>query len=109
MKKTIINNTTVTVVLKHAGELPANQCINGVLSLDADRNEVLFEETIRKRRPARNPKLFDGRYISLVRMQNGKYKCHMKSFDPSKSAGSYELATKVFAELVTAFKRFEQN
>lgn len=107
MKKTIINNTTVTVVLQHAGELPANQCFNGVLSLDADRNEVLFEETIRKRRPARNPKLFDGRYISLVRMQNGRYRCYLKALDLCGSGNAKELAFQVYGELISAFTRFE--
>lgn len=107
MKKTVINNTTITVVLQNAEELSADQCLNGVFSLDADKKEVRFEEAIRKGRAPRNPKLFDGDFISLVRMQNGKYQCHLKTFDPCASGDCKELAFKIYAEMINAFKRFE--
>lgn len=109
MKKKQLSRVKITLMLQNDEELTANKCLSGLLSLEPNAGTLLFEESVRHTGHKRNPKLFDGEYISLVRMQNGKYKCHMKSFDPSKSAGSYELATKVFAELVTAFKRFEQN
>lgn len=107
MKKTVINNTTITVVLQNAEELSSEQCLNGVISVDPDKKEARFEEVIRKGRPPRNPKLFDGDYISLVRMQNGKYQCHLKTFDPCGTGDAKELAFKVYSEMINAFKRFD--
>lgn len=79
---------------------------NGILTRNAE-DYYVFEETVRKGRAPRNPKLFDGDYISLVRMQNGKYQCHFKTFDPCDSDDAKELAFKVYAEMINAFKRFE--
>lgn len=103
-------NTNLCVDLKTIMQkdvlLVKGQSYNGILTRDAD-DHFSFEETIRKGPPPRNPKLFDGNYISLVRMQNGKYQCHLKTFDPSLSLDAYELAFNVYTEMMHAFKRFE--
>lgn len=106
MKKQIIKKTTVTVILQNTKELTDNQCLNGVFSFDAKKNRVLFEEEIRKGRPPRNPKLYDGKYISLVRMQNGRYQLHLKTFNPLDCGDANVLAFKVYSEMINAFKRF---
>ncbi|MCQ2246768.1 MAG: hypothetical protein MJZ69_08295 [Bacteroidaceae bacterium] len=86
--------------------LVEGQSYNGILTRDAE-DQYIFEETIRKGRAPRNPKLFDGDYISLVRMQNGKYQCHLKTFDPCGSGDANKLAFKVYSEMIHAFKRFD--
>lgn len=106
MKKTVINNTTITVVLQNA-EDSSEQCLNGVISVDPDKKEARFEEVIRKGRPPRNPKLYDGKFISVVRMQNGKYQCHLKTFNPSKDLDRNELAFAVYSELLSAFNNID--
>ena len=51
----------------------------------------------------RNPKLYDGNYISLVHMANGRYQCHMRTINASGNFDRQELAFKVYSELLTAF------
>lgn len=103
-------NTNLCVDLKTFMQkdvlLVEGQSYNGVLTRDAE-DHFVFEESIRKGRGPRNPKLFDGDYISLVRMQNGKYQCHLKTFDPCGSGDAKELAFKVYSEMINAFKRFD--
>lgn len=103
-------NTNLCVDLKTYMQnevlLVVGQSYNGILTRDAE-DHFIFEEAIRKGRAPRNPKLFDGDYISLVRMQNGKYQCHLKTFDPCGSGDAKELAFKVYSEMINAFKRFE--
>ena len=103
-------NTNLCVDLKTLMQndalLVEGQSYNGILTRDAEDHYV-FEEAIRKGRTPRNPKLFDGDYISLVRMQNGKYQCHLKTFDPCGSGDAKELAFKVYSEMINAFKRFD--
>lgn len=95
--KTVMQNDTL---------LTEGKSYTGLLTRDGI-DHFCFEETVRKRRNPRNPKLYDGNFISLVRMQNGKYQCHLKTFDPCSSGNARELAFKVYCELISAFKRFE--
>lgn len=106
MKKNTNLCVDLKTVMQHDVLLVEGHCYNGILTRDAE-DHYCFEETIRKGRPPRNPKLFDGDFISLVRMQNGKYQCHLKTFDPSASGDCKELAFKVYAEMINAFKRFD--
>ena len=103
MKKQIIKKTTVTVILQNTKERTDNQCLNGVFSFDAKKNRVLFEEEIRKGRPPRNPKLYDGKYISLVRMQNGRYQLHLKTMDTADFDRD-TFAFGVYSEINNALK-----
>ena len=91
--KTVMQNDTLLV---------EGQCYTGVLTRDS-KDHFLFEEAVRKGRAPRNPKLFDGKFISMVRMQNGRYQCHLKTFYPSKDLDRKELAFKVYSELLNAF------
>ena len=99
-------NTNLCVDLKTVMQndvlLVEGQCYTGVLTRDS-KDHFLFEEAVRKGRTPRNPKLFDGKFISMVRMQNGRYQCHLKTFNPSKDLDRKELAFKVYSELLNAF------
>lgn len=105
MKKTVYTAIELSCILQQDSEISTDKCLNGVIS--PTEKGFRFEEAIRKGRAPRNPKLFDGDYISLVRMQNGKYQCHLKTFDPCGSGNAKELAFKVYSEMINAFKRFE--
>ena len=63
----------------------------------------MFEESCRKHRCPRNPKIFDGQYCSLVHMQNGKYQIHMKTINASSITDRNQFAFNVYSELLTAF------
>lgn len=102
MQKKTYNNSTINVVLQQSEELSANNCVNGVFSQN-DNGDFRFEEAVRKTRPKRNPKLYDGKFCSLVHMANGKYQIHMKTIDASGITDRNELAFKVYSELLNAF------
>ncbi len=80
----MIKNTNFCVDLKTVMQtdslLNEGQCYNGILTRDGE-SHFRFEEAARKGRPPRNPKLFDGKFVSMVRMQNGRYQLHLKTMD----------------------------
>lgn len=102
MTNIIINNTNLTCTLQQDNEISQNKCYTGIFSKRG--NLLKFEEAIRKGRAPRNPKLFDGKYITLVRKTNGKYQIHAKAlrletdFNPSAIAFGY------FQEVSSALK-----
>lgn len=91
-----------TVMFGQQGICPGN-CYRGSLSLN-EEGQYLFEEAVPiDRHGKRNPKLFEGHYISLVHMQNGKYQCHCRTINAHKVTNPVELATNVYNELLEAF------
>lgn len=96
-----------TVMLQNIPIIPG-QCYRGVLSL-TDGDQYLFEEAVPiDRHGRRNPKLYEGHYISLVHMQNGKYQCHCKTINTAKVINPKELASCVYDELIQAFTIIDQ-
>ena len=100
-------NTNLCVDLKTRMQevtlLEVDKCYRGVLSRTSD-DQYLFEEAVSSGRLARrNPKLFDGRYVSLVHMQNGKYQVHMRTIDASTAIDRKQLAFSIYSELIDAF------
>lgn len=101
MQKKTYNSVNLTCLYQQDSEIINNKCLNGVIS--KTDGGFRFEEAIRSGRPKRNPKLFDGKFCSLVHMANGRYKIHMKTIDASKELDRHELAFKVYSELLNAF------
>ena len=103
-------NTNLCVNLKTKMQevtlLELGKCYRGCITRD-DEEHFTFEEEVYKkvdRHGRRNPKLFDGRYVSLVHMQNGKYQVHMRTIDASTNLDRKHLAFLVYSELLTAFE-----
>ena len=94
----------VVTILQEDAQLIPGQCYRGVLSR-TDDDHYLFEEAVNgKRNGKRNPKLFDGKYVSLVHMANGRYQVHMRTIDASSSLDRRDLAFQVYSELLSAFE-----
>ncbi len=90
-----------TVMLKDA--LPQKgKCYTGVLSR-IDEEHYRFEESIRRTRAARNPKLYDGDYISMTRRTNGKYQLYLKAMEPT-TIDPTKYAFDVYGEIIAALK-----
>ena len=102
MTKKNYSNVNLTCAFQQVEEISENQCLNGVFS--KTDNGFRFEESIRGHRDKRNPKLFDGKYCSLVHMQNGRYQIHMKTINASAITDPSDFAFKVYSELLNAFK-----
>lgn len=101
-------NTNLCVDLKTIMQedvlLNEGQCYRGCLTRDGE-DHYLFEEEAHTsgHRHKRNPKLFDGKFVSLVHMQNGKYQVHMRTIDASTNVDKKDLAFSVYNELLAAF------
>ena len=101
MQKKKYSNIELSCILQQDSEISNDKCLNGVIS--PTEKGFRFEEAVRKGRPKRNPKLFDGKFCSLVHMANGRYQIHMKTIDASGITDRNELAFKVYSELLNAF------
>ena len=75
-------------------------CLSGIISKTSDG--FRFEEVIRKGRPPRNLKLFDGQYVSMVRMRNGRYQLHLKTMGDDFNKETF--AFNVYSEICSALK-----
>lgn len=100
-------NTNLSVDLKTVMQqdvlLAEGHTYRGCLTRNGE-DHYLFEEAVRlDRHGKRNPKLFDGEYISLVHMQNGRYQVHMRTIDASSGIDRNKLAFRVYSELLNAF------
>lgn len=100
MKK-IINNINLTCILQKDDEPMTNKCINGVLTFIPDG--IRFEEEAKNIKPrTRNPKLYDGRVISLVRKPDNTIQFAFKSLGANFNSKGY--ARKVFREITNALQ-----
>ena len=99
------SNVNLACSFQQVEELSENQCLNGVFSKTSEG--FRFEEAAKGHRDKRNPKLFDGKFCSLVHMANGKYQIHMKTINASAITDPTEFAFKVFSELLNAFKSID--
>jgi len=101
MKKITYPQVDLNCIFQQVDNIQDSQCLNGIISRQGD-GKFRFEEAIRKGRSPRNPKLFDGEHISMVRMQNGKYQFHMKTladgFDREK------LPFAIYSEITAALQ-----
>lgn len=101
MKKNTNLCVNLKTVMQEDGILLLDHCYAGCITRTSE-DDFRFEEAIHKGRPKRNPKLFDGKYCSLVHMQNGKYQIHMRTIDASRCINPQDLAFKVYSELLNA-------
>lgn len=102
MQKNVNLCVDLKTVMQNDALLAEGQPYNGLLTRDG-KDHYIFEESCRRGRCLRNPKLFDGNYCSLVHMQNGRYQIHMKTINASAISDRQEMAFKVYSELLTAF------
>ncbi|MBQ0164273.1 MAG: hypothetical protein KBS75_03630, partial [Bacteroidales bacterium] len=64
MNKRNYSQVELSCVYQQVQDINENQCLNGIISRQGD-GKFRFEETIRKGRAPRNPKLYDGTYVSM--------------------------------------------
>lgn len=98
MEREKIKRTKLTI-LTQGSPLKEGECKNGVFSLT--KEGYRFEESVRKMRNPKNPKLFDGHVISMYRQSNGNYRLFLKMFDPKVMNKDF-LLNQVYAELQEA-------
>lgn len=97
MKKNVNLCIDLKTIMQEDALLKQGQCYHGVLSRTGE-DQYLFEEETHKhvdRHIRRNPKLFDGRYVSLV---------HMCTIHAGEVRDHRDLAFQVYSELLTALE-----
>lgn len=103
MNRKQYENVSLTCLLQQAEEITSDNCPTGIISRTPEG--FRFEEAIRKGRAPRNPRLFDGTYLSMVRMRNGRYQLHLKTMTDVLDHEKY--AFGVYSEVVNALKIIE--
>ena len=104
MKRISFQNVHIDLLMQNEENIFEQKCLHGVMSTTP--KGFKFEQAVKQSAtPRRNPKLFDGRYCSLVHMQSGRYQVHMRTIFPVNQEEAQQLAFQVYDELVTAFKQ----
>ena len=103
MYKTIISNTQLQLVMQQYEVFNQNMCLPGVLSKEDEGYR--FEAAVKQKRPRRNPKLYEGDYVSLVHRSDGKYACTLKYVRPKdEDYDHHDVAFKIYLELIDALQ-----
>ena len=103
MYKQIINNISLQLVMQHPEVTNQPMSRTGVLS--RDHEGFRFEESVKQKRPRRNPKLYEGDFVSLVHRSDGKYACSLKCINtPKKGFDHHDVAFKIYLELIDALQ-----
>ena len=101
MKKKTYTNSTIDILMQKAEDFIGAKGFNGVITKNED-GTLRFEEEIREGRPPRNPKLYDGPKVSLVRQRDGRYALSLKKIDLSEDFEPSDLAFKIYSDVTTA-------
>lgn len=103
MYKQTINNISLQLVMQQPAVADTQKNHTGVLSMNPDG--FRFEEAVKQKRPRRNPKLYEGDYVSLVHRCDGKYACTLKYIrDQEKNFDHHTVAFRIYLELIDALQ-----
>lgn len=103
MYKINIKNASLQLVVQQPQVTDQPMCLAGVLS--KNQNEFRFEQSVKQKRPRRNPKLYEGQYVSLVHRSDNKYACTLKCITPkTEGFDHHNVAFRIYLELIDALQ-----
>ncbi|MBQ8593730.1 MAG: hypothetical protein IJ467_05500 [Bacteroidaceae bacterium] len=104
MYKKVFSNVSLQVLMQQQTEVTDQPiCLAGVLS--KNQNEFRFEQSVKIKRPRRNPKLYEGQYVSLVHRSDDKYACTLKHITTKdKDFDYHNVAFRIYLELIDALQ-----
>ena len=103
MYKINIKNASLQLVVPQPQVTDQPMCLAGVLS--KNQNEFRFEQSAKQKRPRRNPKLYEGQYVSLVHRSDNKYACTLKCITPkTEGFDHHNVAFRIYLELIDALQ-----
>ena len=103
MYKQTINNISLQLVMQQPEVVNQPMCLAGVLSKNQD--QYRFEQAVKQKRPRRNPKLYEGQYVSLVHRSDDRYACTLKYIRPKdENFDPLEVAFRMYLELNDALQ-----
>lgn len=83
-----------------------NVVVNGMISTNGD-GQILFQETVPRRRDIRNSRLYEGKFVNIVRRKDGCYYPFMKSFKPEDIKDKSEFAFRIYSEITEALNSID--
>lgn len=108
MEKITYNNISLDCFMQQTSEIDNRECHTGVISMTNNGKFRFEENAIRPHSWERNPHIFEGRYINMVRRKDGSLKFNFKNVKidaPDFKAEDY--AFHVYSELNNAFKNID--
>lgn len=76
MNKKEYREVTLVVISNEENSIVKNPVISGILSRHGKKFQ--FQEATGRRRSAARPRIYEGRYVSLVCHENGNYQLYLK-------------------------------
>ena len=102
MKKYLFQQKDVLLVMQDKVYDPT-RCYKGCLSYSQEKKQVRFEQAVTVPAEQRNPKLYQGEFVSLVHQKDGRYKLYCRTIDPRSSAHDIAtIATRIALEIQQA-------
>ena len=117
MNKTVFQNINLTCVFQNSNPNfltangiaqvnPVKPIVSGILSPGND-GDILFQETVPRKRDTRNNRLYEGQLVNIVRRKDGLYYPFLKAFNPAEVTDKSLFALKVFKELTEALNSID--
>ena len=104
MYKQTINNISLQLVMQQP-QVVINPSMSHAGVLSKNGEGFRFEEAVKQKRPRRNPKLYEGDYVSLVHRSDGKYACTLKHIaTPDEDFDHHNVAFRIYLELIDALQ-----
>lgn len=95
-------------VLQNDAQVAEGKCYNGTLSRTDDEH-YLFEESVTTSRQRRNPKVYEGQYLSMVHKEDGRYQYYFKSMPDLTRIDRDALSLGIYREVVAALSIIPTN
>ena len=108
MNKNLELCVDLKTVLQNDAQVAEGKCYNGTLSR-TDDDHYLFEESVTTSRQRRNPKVYEGQYLSMVHKEDGRYQYHFKSMPDLTRIDRDALALGIYREVVAALSIIPTN
>lgn len=108
MNKISYSNISLDCFMQQTSEIDNRECHKGVISMDCNGKFRFEENAFHPQSWERNPHIFEGRYINMVRRKNGSLKFNFKNVNtdaPDFKASDY--AFHVYSELNNALKNID--
>ena len=90
------------LMTREAGRMPVDTYLNGAITHDSE-DHFTFIETL-PLKVKRNPRLFDGKYITITRRPDGSLRPNFKPVKIDKGFSPYRYALGVFNELLCSLE-----
>ena len=91
------------LITREPGRMPEGKCLEGTITRDSE-DHYTFLETLPPTAYKRNPRVFNGRYITVTLKKDGTLQPNFKPIKEDKGFSAFEYARGVANELLWALE-----